>query len=52
MYNDIKQKRCHISNKGYAVSNGIYMHRYIMKYIGENVVDHINGDRLDNRMEI
>ena len=29
----------------------IYMHRYIMKYIGKNSIYHINGNKLDNRIE-
>ena len=44
-----------VGQQGYAIAliNNEYvsMSRYILKYAGENVVDHINGNRIDNRIE-
>lgn len=40
---------------GYIISNKnskhskFYLHRFIMKYDGENFIDHINHNKLDNR---
>lgn len=37
---------------GYKKSKNVYMHRQIMGVEGKHIqVDHINGDRLDNRRE-
>lgn len=37
-------------NNGYAINKRIApMHRFIMNCPAEMIVDHINGDRLDNR---
>lgn len=58
-YEYLAKFRWHVSN-GYAaraVSNGrknlkhFYMHREIMKPADGMEVDHVNGDRLDNRRE-
>ena len=44
-----------VSNHGYAQANigtkKILMHRFIMGAKGEDLVDHINGNKLDNRRE-
>ncbi len=43
------------NSRGYCMShrNGksVTMHRYVLNYTGELVVDHINGNKLDNRVE-
>ena len=36
-------------SKGYVKATNKTMHRYIMNYEGEDFVDHINGNPLDNR---
>lgn len=52
--NLIKSESWYLNKGGYAVSsNRILMHRMVVSLRGENIegliVDHINGDRLDNR---
>ncbi len=43
-------KRWSLARTGYAISHGDLMHRLILKVDGFlNKVDHINGDKLDNR---
>ena len=57
MYEVLKKKSWHLSVKGYACSRSlmsegnktIRMHRVIMNTSKDMQVDHINGDRLDNR---
>lgn len=52
-YELVINNRITIGAGGYAFINiddvDIRLHRYIMKYNGEDVVDHINNNRLDNR---
>ena len=53
-YEKISKYKWSISNDGYAVSiinRYISMHRYIMGAQEGEIVDHINGNRLDNRRE-
>lgn len=54
----VKQYEWHINSNGYAVNrntwrknnhNTIRLHRLIMNYDGEHDIDHINGNKLDNR---
>lgn len=53
MYYDIIQYKWHVNNYGYVISNinkkDIRLHRYVMNYSGHDFIDHINGNRLDNR---
>lgn len=54
MYYKLLQFTCTINNtNGYFNTriNNIkqYLHRYIMNYTGKDYIDHINGDKLDNR---
>lgn len=44
----------HVSNHGYLMHKSrrfgtILFHRYVLNYKGELTIDHINGNRLDNR---
>lgn len=47
----------HVGRNGYAACNksgdrdGGYLHRMVLSICDERFVDHINGDRLDNRRE-
>jgi hypothetical protein len=54
-YEDLIKYKWHQNHAGYAQGhvNGISvrMHRYIMKCSAGKIVDHINGDKLDNRRE-
>ena len=57
IYNKFGDKKWYVSSKGYAARNfGVaghnnikYMHRIIMGEPVGMVIDHINGDKLDNR---
>lgn len=46
----VKKYHWHINTRGYVISNTLeYLHRIVMKPPLNKVVDHINGDTLDNR---
>lgn len=53
LYYDIIQYKWHVNNYGYVIANinkkDIRLHRYIMNYSEDDFIDHINGDKLDNR---
>lgn len=53
IYYDIIKYTWRITTNGYIqgyIDGKIYkLHRYIMNYSGENYVDHISGNKLDNR---
>jgi HNH endonuclease len=53
LYYDIIQYKWHVNIHGYIIANinkkDIRLHRYIMNYSGDDFIDHINGNRLDNR---
>lgn len=49
IYYDLMKYSYHIS-LGYVLSSlKIRLHRYVMDYTGLDIVDHINGNKLDNR---
>lgn len=64
-YEHLMQWKWHLYNKGYAnrtieapreaggkrKKTGCQMHRYIMNAPKGSMIDHINGDKLDNRKE-
>jgi hypothetical protein len=45
------QGRCRVGTHGYALRNQTLLHRLLMNPPPGMEVDHINGDRLDNRRE-
>jgi hypothetical protein len=49
------QNYCWFLHRGYAITrignSTLYLHRLIMSAPDDQMVDHINGDRLDNRRE-
>ena len=48
-YDLIKCSWC-LKNDGYVFNSKLgLLHRYIMNYTGDNYIDHINGNKLDNR---
>jgi hypothetical protein len=47
----VESRRWYLSLQGYAAARGLLMHRVIMNPAKGMVVDHINGDKLDNRRE-
>ena len=53
IYYDLLKYNWLINDKGYAIGlldkKNILLARYVINYYGENMVDHINGNRLDNR---
>ena len=54
-YNLIKH-RWYLNNHGYVIGRGenkklVLLHRYIMGYNGDDFIDHINNNPLDNRKE-
>ena len=52
-YEEVNKRRWCLNNKGYAQNRTGTLHRFIMKLhhkdIKNKIIDHINGDRLDNR---
>ncbi|CAB5216873.1 putative NHN endonuclease [uncultured Caudovirales phage] len=56
-YEEVSKRKWCYSNVGYAVSRNKetgkveYLHRIILKAEGKMQVDHINGNRLDNRLD-
>lgn len=51
---NVKQYKWHLNSGGYVVSTSnkrkqISLHRFIMAYEGDETIDHINRDPLDNR---
>lgn len=50
IYYELTKYTWRLSNFGYVVGN-VHgnLHRHILNYSGEDVVDHINNDKLDNR---
>ena len=52
IYYDLLNYKWVINNQGYIRNNKlIFLHRFIMNYNGDNYVDHINNNPLDNRKE-
>ena len=51
LYYDLIQCRWNSTNKYIANSKKGFLHRYVMNYNGKDIVDHINGNPLDNRKE-
>lgn len=56
IYYDVIKYNWYLNNHGYVIGRGedkklVLLHRYIMDYSGDNFVDHINNDPLDNRKE-
>ena len=54
IYYDIIKYNWNLNNYGYVIGRGedkklVSLHRYIMDYSGDNFVDHINNNPLDNR---
>lgn len=56
----VKSHQWTINEHGYAICRPtpevknrktLWMHRHLMKYNGEKDIDHINGNKLDNRKE-
>lgn len=48
-YEKIKNKRWYSSNNYCSDNKGLFLHRFIMKAKKGQIVDHINGNKLDNR---
>jgi hypothetical protein len=48
-YEIVQGRKWNLGDGRYINSNGIRLHRYIMNVIGRIDVDHINGNKLDNR---
>lgn len=55
MYVKLVKNKFRRNTDGYAIGyidkKHLALSRYIMNYNGKNYVDHINGNRLDNRLE-
>lgn len=55
LYYDLIKINWNINSAGYAkgkvCTKLVRMHRYVINYTGKDVVDHINNNRLDNRLE-
>jgi hypothetical protein len=54
IYHDLLRYKWHLTDFGYIRNmekNSILLSRYVLNYTGNDVVDHINGNRLDNRRE-
>lgn len=51
LYYDLIQYKWSFSNNNYIQNSKLgFLHRHIMNYIGKDYIDHINTDRLDNRL--
>lgn len=56
LYHEITKYRWYLNNHDYVMGRGeskklVGLHRYIMNYYGDDFVDHINNNPLDNRRE-
>ena len=52
LYYDLIQYKWNLVKGKYIKNHQLgRLHRYVMNYYGDNVVDHINGNTLDNRKE-
>jgi hypothetical protein len=56
IYYDLMKYNWYLNNHGYVIGRGedkklVLLHRYIMKYYGDDFIDHINNNPLDNRKE-
>lgn len=56
IYHHLIRYKWNLNNYGYVMGRAkdkklILLHRYLMKYNGHDFVDHINSNRLDNRIE-
>jgi hypothetical protein len=53
-YSELMKYTWHINNNGYAITQennkSITMHLYLMNPENEEIIDHINGNRTDNRL--
>ena len=47
-YNKLNKIKWYFNN-GYAINGKHVMHRMVLNYNGNDIIDHINGDKLDNR---
>lgn len=47
----IKNIKWHISKNGYVTNGNIYLHRLLLNFPNNKIIDHINHNKLDNRVE-